>query len=59
MEISQRKTRWKSIEKGRFLVGWHTLQVESSYLTTYHLKASKGIPLVARKAKIWEIQRQN
>jgi hypothetical protein len=40
------KLAGKSIEKGRFLVGSHMFQVQTSYVFTYHLKASKGIPLV-------------
>jgi hypothetical protein len=35
-----------AIEKGRFLVGCNMFQVEVYYSTTYHSKASRGIPLV-------------
>jgi hypothetical protein len=48
-----------SIEKGRFLVSCNMLQVEIDYSTTYHLKASKGIPLLDKMAANLVISRQN
>jgi hypothetical protein len=40
-----------TIEKGRFLVDSHMFQVEIHYVLTYHLKASKGIPLLAKNGE--------